>query len=167
MNSRGELQRGIGDLALICDARSVRRPLDDRLAAAGVAERTEPVDAWRQLREAEGPGATVIDLYELVARRRGLAAHELPLPERVALGRRVLPDVWPGFAQTTGSERGGDVIKVVDHDPDWTLRFADWREKIQHKLGDTALRINHVGSTSVPGLPAKPIVDIQVSVRPD
>jgi hypothetical protein len=73
-----------------------------------------PVDAWRRLRENEGPRATVIDLYELVAGPRGLEPHELPLTERAALARSVLPLVWPGFVQTDGSERDGDLIQIVD-----------------------------------------------------
>lgn len=116
------------------------------------------------LREAEGPRATVIDLYTLVAEPRGLAAHELPRSERVALARSVMPFVWPGFAITEGSERVGDLISVVDYDEDWPGRFERWRSRIASALGDVAVRIEHVGSTSVPGLPAKPIVDVQVSV---
>jgi GrpB-like predicted nucleotidyltransferase (UPF0157 family) len=138
--------------------------LEQRLAAAGVGAGVSPVDAWRRLREIERPRATVIDLYELVARERGVAAHELPLQERVALARSVMPDIWPGFATTQGSERGGDVIRIVDYDPAWPRRFGHWRQVLRACLGDAALRIEHVGSTAVPGLPAKPIIDIQVSV---
>ena len=42
--------------------------------------------------------------------------------------------------------------------------FATWRERISAALGSVALRIDHVGSTAVPTLAAKPIIDIQVSV---
>ncbi len=135
------------------------------MAAAGVAAGTAPADAWRALREAEGPRATVIDLYELVAAPRGLAAHELPLAERISLAQSVIPDVWPGFEITPASERSGEMIQIVDYDPQWPLRFDRWRERLRALLGETAVRIEHVGSTSVPGLPAKPIVDIQISVR--
>ena len=107
---------------------------------------------------------TVIDLYELVARPRGLAAHELPAEERHALARAVMPDVWPGFATTDGSARSGDVIRIVAYDARWPAAFDAWRARVEQVLGDIALRIEHVGSTSVPGLDAKPIVDIQVSV---
>lgn len=138
--------------------------LSARLAAAGVEPTTPPVQAWRRLRAVEGPRVTVIDLYTLVAAPRGLAAHELPYDERVALARSVMPDVWPGFMLTEGSERRGDTIRVVDYDPDWPRRFEVWRMRVRDALGPVAVRIEHVGSTSVPGLAAKPIVDVQVSV---
>jgi GrpB-like predicted nucleotidyltransferase (UPF0157 family) len=57
-------------------------------------------------------------------------------------------------------------ITLVDYDPDWPRLFAREAERIRVMLGDTALQIEHVGSTSVPGLPAKPIIDI-VLVVPD
>ncbi len=55
-------------------------------------------------------------------------------------------------------------IRIVDHDPAWPLRFGQERERIASALGPVARRIDHVGSTAVPGLAAKPIVDIDVSV---
>jgi GrpB-like predicted nucleotidyltransferase (UPF0157 family) len=55
-------------------------------------------------------------------------------------------------------------IVIADYDPAWPHRFAVERERIAAALGDRALRIEHIGSTSVPGLAAKPIVDILVEV---
>jgi 16S rRNA processing protein RimM len=55
-------------------------------------------------------------------------------------------------------------IEVVDYDPEWPTRFAAEEVRLKEALGDEAVRIDHVGSTSVPGLAAKPNVDIQVSV---
>lgn len=55
-------------------------------------------------------------------------------------------------------------ITLVDYDPDWPRLFAREAERIRCVLGDTALQIEHVGSTSVPGLPAKPIIDILLVV---
>ena len=49
-------------------------------------------------------------------------------------------------------------------DPAWPQTYARWRHRVGAALGTAALGIEHVGSTSVPGLAAKPIVDIQVSV---
>ena len=138
--------------------------LDDRLRAAGVDQDGEPFDAWCRLREREGRRATVIDLYALVGRRRGIQAHELPLDERLALARRALTIVWPGFEVTEGSERRAEPIEVVAYDPEWATRFESWRRRLAEALGDNAVRIEHVGSTAVPGLDAKPTVDIQASV---
>ncbi|HEX5402205.1 MAG TPA: GrpB family protein [Pseudonocardiaceae bacterium] len=55
-------------------------------------------------------------------------------------------------------------IIVVPPDPTWPARFATERDRITTALGTTARRVDHIGSTSVPGLAAKPIIDIQVSV---
>ena len=55
-------------------------------------------------------------------------------------------------------------IEVVDYDPEWPTTFEAEAARLQDGLGGEAVRIDHVGSTSVPGLAAKPNVDIQVSV---
>ena len=55
-------------------------------------------------------------------------------------------------------------IVIADYDPAWADRFVVERERILAALGERALRIEHIGSTSVPGLAAKPIVDILVEV---
>lgn len=55
-------------------------------------------------------------------------------------------------------------IIVVRYDPAWPLEFRRIAKGIRGRLGPTALRIDHVGSTSVVGLDAKPIIDVQVSV---
>ena len=139
------------------------RRLAARVEAAGVAPGSEPLAAWTALRAADGRRATVIDLYRLVAAPRGLAPHQLPREERAALARFAIPIVWPGFALTLGSERR-DPIAIVDYDPGWPDTYERWRARLSACLGAEAVRIEHVGSTSVPGLAAKPIVDVQVSV---
>ncbi len=55
-------------------------------------------------------------------------------------------------------------IVVVDYDPTWPHRFDLERDKIDHALGNASHRVDHVGSTAVPGLAAKPLIDIQLSV---
>src|SRR5665811_1880618 len=55
-------------------------------------------------------------------------------------------------------------ILVVPHDSSWPDRFEIEHGRITRALGDRVFRIDHVGSTSVPGLAAKPIVDIDLSV---
>jgi GrpB-like predicted nucleotidyltransferase (UPF0157 family) len=56
------------------------------------------------------------------------------------------------------------VIEIVSHSPDWSLQFKDHAERIKSALGEVALQIEHIGSTSVEGLAAKPIIDILVVV---
>src|SRR5882757_5799339 len=55
-------------------------------------------------------------------------------------------------------------IFLADYDPDWPRLFAREAARIRGLLGDTAVRIEHVGSTSVPGLVAKPIIDMLLVV---
>jgi len=56
------------------------------------------------------------------------------------------------------------VILLVDYDPRWPAMFEAEATAIREGLGALALRVEHVGSTAVPGLLAKPVIDIQVSV---
>ena len=63
---------------------------------------------------------------------------------------------------------GGDeerAIVVVPYRQDWPETFRLHAERIAAALGDGALEIEHIGSTAVPGLAAKPIVDVLVVVR--
>lgn len=55
-------------------------------------------------------------------------------------------------------------LEVVPHDPAWAGHFRELRDKIASTLGASALLINHIGSSSVPGLPAKPVIDIDLVV---
>jgi GrpB-like predicted nucleotidyltransferase (UPF0157 family) len=55
-------------------------------------------------------------------------------------------------------------IEIHEYDPEWPRLYAREEERIRSVLGDRVVRIEHAGSTSVPGLPAKPIVDIVLEV---
>ena len=55
-------------------------------------------------------------------------------------------------------------IRIVEYDPSWQEMFEREAAAIRGALGPVAVRVDHVGSTSVPGLSAKPIIDIDVSV---
>jgi len=55
-------------------------------------------------------------------------------------------------------------IRIVDHDPRWPNRFDVEADKIKNALGPKVLRLEHTGSTSVPGLAAKPIIDMLLVV---
>lgn len=63
----------------------------------------------------------------------------------------------PGKAPRTG-------IEVVEPDPSWPDRFEELSGRIRSALGPAALAVEHVGSTAVPHLPAKPVIDIDLTV---
>ncbi|MGP4113965.1 GrpB family protein [Streptomyces sp. 4N509B] len=54
---------------------------------------------------------------------------------------------------------------IVDHSPDWATRGAALSARLREALRPQALRVEHIGSTSVPGMAAKDVIDLQVSVR--
>ena len=55
-------------------------------------------------------------------------------------------------------------IVIVPYDPQWPLRYAALARDIHAALGDRVLALEHVGSTSVPGLSAKPVIDVILAV---
>ncbi len=130
---------------------------DDPLIARAFA-------TWRARRASAGRRVSLIDLYALVAAERGVEPHELGTEERGLLAQLAFSVIWPGFETLPGSERGFEPVVVVAYDPGWPAHFERWRARIAAALGTTALAIDHVGSTAVPRLAAKPIIDIQVSV---
>jgi GrpB-like predicted nucleotidyltransferase (UPF0157 family) len=62
-------------------------------------------------------------------------------------------------------ERLTKPIEIADYDPEWPALFERERARIESTLGDRALMIEHVGSTSVPELAAKPRIDILLVVQ--
>ena len=57
-----------------------------------------------------------------------------------------------------------NTIHLADYDPKWSLVFTKLEKEIRGVLGDKVLLLEHVGSTSVPGLSAKPIIDMVLAV---
>lgn len=53
---------------------------------------------------------------------------------------------------------------IADYASEWAGQFAEVAGQLRAAVGDLPMRIDHIGSTAVPGLAAKPIIDIQVSV---
>ena len=80
-------------------------------------------------------------------------------PDDVASYEKLMAEVVIG-----GAEVLPDRIVVQDYDPAWPGRFEREAARIAGALGDRVVRLEHVGSTSVPGLPAKPIIDIALEV---
>jgi GrpB-like predicted nucleotidyltransferase (UPF0157 family) len=58
----------------------------------------------------------------------------------------------------------GTPIEIAPYDRKWSKRFAQLGAQLRPALGDIALRIDHIGSTAVPGLAAKPVLDLQISL---
>ena len=67
--------------------------------------------------------------------------------------------IWVG-----GRPRLDGRIVIAEYDPGWPAMFEREAARIRAALGATAVLVEHAGSTSVPGLPAKPIIDIVVGV---
>lgn len=68
-------------------------------------------------------------------------------------------------AHTIGGARPhGGPIHLTEYDAAWSDLFTREATRIRHALGEAALSLDHVGSTSVPGLAAKPIIDIVMEV---
>jgi GrpB-like predicted nucleotidyltransferase (UPF0157 family) len=55
--------------------------------------------------------------------------------------------------------------QIVEYDPKWPRDFEVEAQRLSRALGMLVARIEHIGSTAVPGLPAKPIIDIQIIVQ--
>lgn len=55
-------------------------------------------------------------------------------------------------------------IRLVAHDPAWADQYAEHAHRIREALGPAAIAVEHIGSTSVPGLAAKPIIDMLVTI---
>jgi GrpB-like predicted nucleotidyltransferase (UPF0157 family) len=142
-------------------------PLADRLRELGMDPRSidDPAGAWRLLRERFGRRITLVDRYALEALYLGVAPDDLSTDLRERLTAEVLAIEFPGIEFAPGSTRSvRDAVEVVPYHEGWPARFRAYRARLTAELGAAAVRIDHVGSTAVEGLAAKPIVDIQVSV---
>jgi GrpB-like predicted nucleotidyltransferase (UPF0157 family) len=80
-------------------------------------------------------------------------------PSDVEAYARELDEITIGGAQPLTAP-----IEIREYDPEWPELYAREEERIRSILGERVVRIEHAGSTSVPGLPAKPIVDIVLEV---
>ena len=80
-------------------------------------------------------------------------------PDDVAAYDRELAEVTIGGPRPLAGPVG-----IHDYDPDWPRLYEREEERIRAALGHRVIRIEHVGSTSVPGLPAKPLIDVALEV---
>ncbi|MFN2464075.1 MAG: 2-amino-4-hydroxy-6-hydroxymethyldihydropteridine diphosphokinase [Candidatus Dormibacteria bacterium] len=105
-------------------------------------------------------GPRELDIDILLYDGMMMATDDLTIPHPGLVDRHFIHRELAEIAPTLVA----DAVILVDYNPEWPEDFARERARLQERLGDTALRIDHVGSTAVPGLMAKAIIDIQVSV---
>jgi GrpB-like predicted nucleotidyltransferase (UPF0157 family) len=81
------------------------------------------------------------------------------------LGEETIERKWKNTREEANQMNDPIVkIEIVEYDPHWPDLYAEERARVEVVLGDLAESIEHIGSTSVPGLSAKPIIDILVTV---
>ena len=81
----------------------------------------------------------------------------------VVIGRQTLEEVAYGW---TNLDSLLDLrVRIVDYDPRWPSIYEEEQHRLAAALGDVVVDIQHVGSTSVPGLASKPVVDILLGLR--
>lgn len=86
----------------------------------------------------------------------------MPTPEEIT--RHHDEDASGGRSAWLSGKAPRRDVAVVDADPGWPSLFAEIAERIRTALGPAALEIEHVGSTAVPGLAAKPVIDVDLTV---
>lgn len=76
---------------------------------------------------------------------------------------RSIRDVMGNKMTKIGLKRG--TVKLVPHNSEWDELFGAEKVKLREVLGDLVVDIQHVGSTAIPTIPAKPIIDITILVK--
>ncbi|MDI3411540.1 GrpB family protein [Bacillus sonorensis] len=56
-------------------------------------------------------------------------------------------------------------VEVVSYAPEWKDKFSNEKQQLEGLYGIEAIHIHHIGSTSIPGISAKPIIDILLEVK--
>jgi GrpB-like predicted nucleotidyltransferase (UPF0157 family) len=84
----------------------------------------------------------------------------MPRPEDITRHHEIDPDEDPWVHGKPPPE----AIAVAPYDPQWPARYAALAADIARVLGPAALHLEHIGSTAVPGLAAKPVIDIDLTV---
>jgi GrpB-like predicted nucleotidyltransferase (UPF0157 family) len=67
--------------------------------------------------------------------------------------------------KTPAEKFGAGPILIAEYNPAWPTMFEQERGVIREALGKLVVEIEHIGSTAIPGLPAKPIIDLLVGIR--
>ena len=86
----------------------------------------------------------------------------MPTPEEITRNHDGVPP--PGESPWVAGVPPSEGVEVVAPDPSWPEAYAGLAGRIREALGDSVLELDHVGSTAVPGLHAKPVIDIDLTV---
>jgi GrpB-like predicted nucleotidyltransferase (UPF0157 family) len=110
----------------------------------------------------------------LVPSLEAVAARESERPH-TGYGAWTVAQLYDGFVSATPQQTVDTIlaqtpplpspIVVTDYDQTWPARFAEVADAVRDAVADLAAQVEHVGSTSIPGLAAKPVIDIDVVVR--
>jgi GrpB-like predicted nucleotidyltransferase (UPF0157 family) len=119
------------------------------LAAVAAREAARPDKGYTQW--------TVEELYE------GFATRTPPVGLWLDTSTQTPEETVDEILARTSSERGR--VVVTDYDNEWPALFERIAEPVREALGEIAAEVEHVGSTAVPGLAAKPVIDLHVAVR--
>jgi GrpB-like predicted nucleotidyltransferase (UPF0157 family) len=146
----------------LADLRRLLSELDDVTHAYRLIASDDAIEARIRKREQESDADLrwYLKRYkELVAiqdaaARRGDVGFAIDTTDRTAV--EVADAIWEDIHEA---------VEIADYDPAWPGEFEAERVKIAAALGDLALEIHHVGSTAIPGIDAKPIIDTMVAVR--
>lgn len=90
------------------------------------------------------------------------SATKYPEPSAAAIVQH--HDDQPDLVERISFRKTKYPLEVVEPDATWPARYQEHRDAIAKALGPTMVSVEHVGSTSVPGLPAKDVIDIDLTV---
>jgi dephospho-CoA kinase len=141
---------------LAIDVEAPRPVRLDRLVARGM----DRADAERRI-DAQATDAERREVCDVVLDNGG-SPDELEKSVGRLWEERILP-----FADNLRFKRGQprpEKLQFVESDRSWPRRFEHLAARLRRAMGPSAVRIDHIGSTAVAGLPAKEVIDIQVTV---
>lgn len=84
----------------------------------------------------------------------------MPTAEEITRHHEPDPEETPWVVAPPANE----IVEIVEYNPTWPDRYAWFAHRIRAALGDRVLGLEHVGSTAVPGLAAKDVIDIDLTV---
>ncbi|MCB2153933.1 GrpB family protein [bacterium] len=135
-----------------------------RCIATGVKMGTEffdGADPWARSRERDDKQFSIDHFFTKLLRLPATMQTEAGREEAQRRARSLIR-----FLEDLARELSAPMpILIVDYDPEWPLRFAYLKALLQPAMPEGVRSIEHVGSTSIPGLAAKPVIDVDIVVE--